>query len=264
MSSRRCWRKSKASKLAESVANATIVGEGAHIRQLVRGYSQVRGWCLGGVFFSVFCSFTSAIPMRSALGQCLHSNRGGQQATDSYHVPRAECSARQTLTRPPFSCVSESESGPLGRFWAVTVLSAWALLGCHGAVRLVGFGPSWCCPFVLGCHGVVCLVGCSLSRCCPLGRFWAVTVLSAWSVLGCYGIVRLVRLGGFGLSWCCPLGRFWAVTVLFAWAVLGCHGAVRLVGFGLSRCCPLGPFRRFRAVTVLSVWSVLGYHNFFA
>ena len=75
-------------------------------------------------------------------------------------------------------------------------------MGCHGVVRLVGFGLSRRCP--LG----------------PLGRFWAITVLSAWSawaVLGCHGVVRVV---GFGLSRCCPLGRFWAVVVLSAWALL--------------------------------------------
>ena len=68
VSSRRCWRKSKASKLAESVANATIVGEGARIRQLVRGYSQIRGWCLGGVFLSLFGFFHLGYPHAICIG----------------------------------------------------------------------------------------------------------------------------------------------------------------------------------------------------
>ena len=119
-------------------------------------------------------------------------------------------------------------------------------------------------------------------------------VLSVWSVLGYYSVVRLVRLGchgvvglvDFGLSWCCPLslyGRFWVVMVLSAWSVLGrhgvvrlfwvvtvlsvwsdvrCHGVVCLGSFGLSRCCL---FCRFWVVMVLSAWSalvVLGFELF--
>ena len=157
---------------------------------------------------------------------------------------------------------------------------AWVVLGCHGVVRLVGFGLSQYCPFgprgravtvlsvwsawaVLGCHGVVRLVGFAPSRCCPLGplgRLWVVTVLSAWSVLGCHGGVRL---GGFGLVRCCPLGRFWAVTVLSAWAVLSCHGVVRLVGFGLLRYCPLGPLGRFWVVTVISSFNFINIFRLF-
>ena len=138
---------------------------------------------------------------------------------------------------------------PLGRFGAITVLSAWSFLGCHSVVRLVRLG------------------GFGLSRCCPpgpLGWFWAVTVLSAWAVLGCHSVVRL---GSFGLSRCCPLGLFWAVTVLSAWSAWARFWAVTVLSldrfwtvtvlsawavFGLSRCCPLG---RFWAVTVLSAWS---------
>ena len=83
--------------------------------------------------------------------------------------------------------------------WVVTVLSAWAILGCHGVVRLVcmgDFGLLWCCL---------------------LSRFWAVMVLSV-----CFGLLR-----------CCLFGRIFVVMVLSAWAVLGCHGVVCLVGFGL-------------------------------
>ena len=150
------------------------------------------------------------------------------------------------------------------------VLSAWAVLGSHSIVRLVGFGLSWCCP--LG----------------PLGRCWVVMVLFAWSVLGCHSVVRLVRLGGFGLSRYCPLGRFlnchsvvrlfgplgwfWVVMVLSVWSVLGYHNVVCLVRLGyysvvdlgdsgLSWCCLLSLYGRFWVVMVLSVWSVLGRHG---
>ena len=114
------------------------------------------------------------------------------------------------------------------------VLSAWfglVVLGCHG------FGLLWYCPFG------------------PLGWFWVVMVMSAWSVLGCHGVVCL---GGFGLS---PvLGRhgvvclFWVVMVLSVWSDVRCHGIVRLGGFGLSRCCL---FDRFWIIMALFVWSAL-------
>ena len=73
---------------------------------------------------------------------------------------------------------------------------------------MVGFGLSWCCPFVLGCHGVVCLVGCLVNfelllwYCLfgLLGCFWIVMILSIWSILDCHDVVYLVRLGDFRLS----------------------------------------------------------------
>ena len=132
--------------------------------------------------------------------------------------------------------------GPLGRFWAVTVSSAWAALGGFGLSRSRPLGP-------LGPLGP--LNGFGLSRCRPLGGFWA--------VLGCHGLVHLVRLGSFGLSQRCPLGRFWVV--------LGCPGLVRLVRSTVLGCqgvVRLGGFGRFWAVTVSSAWSawaVLGCHG---
>ena len=65
---------------------------------------------------------------------------------------------------------------------------------------------------VLGCHGVVYLVG-----------------------LGCYGIVCLVRFGGFGLS--LILGCYYGIVCLVR---LGGFGLICLVDFGLPRWCLCG------------------------